>query len=350
MAELGVPALPVEEVSGAGSTAIDLTSLEEICHQAAVGAAQIVRHMRLELADEHGRVAAKAYKSSAVDPVTAVDEASEKFLQHFLLSALPGSEILGEEQGQVVNQQSLAEAEDWDSQHEGVSAGRAMATNWQQRHQVGECVAANRVVWVVDPIDGTVNFLYGQPDYAVSVAACVEGVPTAAAVIHIATGQVYLARVGGPARLSDSVSATGSEVKGAERSARILSGPQESELASALVATGFGYVAAQREMQARVLTQLLPRVRDIRRGGSAALDLCHLATGTVDAYYEHGLGAWDYAAGVLIAARSGVNTIFPRLQFEKSENLLVMAAKSETFARLSRVLKGAGAGVSLASN
>lgn len=349
MAELGIPALPVEEVSGAGSTAIDLTSLEEICHQAAVGAAQIVRHTRQELADEHGRVAAKAYKSSAVDPVTAVDEASEKFLQHFLLRALPGSEILGEEQGQVVNQQSLAQAEDWDSQHEGVLAGRSMATHWQNRRQVGECVAANRVVWVVDPIDGTVNFLYGQPDYAVSVAACVEGVPIAAAVIHVATGQVYLARVGGSARLFD-VNATGSEVKGAERSGRILRGPKESELASALVATGFGYVASQREMQARVLVQLLPRVRDIRRGGSAALDLCHLATGTVDAYYEHGLGAWDYAAGVLIAARSGVNTFFPRLQREKTENLLVIAAKSETLAGLSRVLKGTGAGVSLASN
>ena len=344
LVNLGIPAFLAAEISATGVAGIDLPSLEDICVQAAVSAAQIVRNMREELADEYGRIAAKGHKSSAVDPVTVVDEASEKFLQHFLLSALPGSAILGEEEGGIVDESKLSKAGGWDSEHGGIEAGRAFAVD-QQRELTGECVAASEVVWVVDPIDGTVNFLYGQPDYAVSVAATVNGISIAAAVIQVPTGEVYSARVAGPARYRQCT-----EARGVESLGRTLRAPGPTELGEALVATGFSYVASQRERQAQVLTQLLPHVRDIRRGGSAALDLCHLAAGTVDVYYEHGLGAWDYAAGVLIAARSGVNAIFPRLRFEKVEKLLVMGAKPEILSELSRVLGLAGAGVSLASN
>jgi myo-inositol-1(or 4)-monophosphatase len=135
-----------------------------------------------------------------------------------------------------------------------------------------------------------VNYLYGLPQYAVSLAAEVDGVVVAGVVHNAATGTVWTAAVG----------------HGAWREGRRLTGSPVSELGQALVATGFGYAAARRAEQAAVLATLLPQVRDIRRFGAASLDLCAAAEGMVDAYYERGLAEWDLAAGGLIAREAGL--------------------------------------------
>jgi myo-inositol-1(or 4)-monophosphatase len=150
------------------------------------------------------------------------------------------------------------------------------------------------VRWVVDPIDGTTNFLYGLPAYAVSIAAEVDGQVVAGVVLNAATGELWSATAGGGAHLTvpgtDPVRLTGS---------------RPASLAQALVATGFGYRAEHRRAQAAVVAALLPEVRDIRRYGSSALDLCTVAAGRVDAYYELHLNRWDFAAGALVAAEAG---------------------------------------------
>jgi myo-inositol-1(or 4)-monophosphatase len=196
-------------------------------------------------------------KSSPVDVVTAVDRASEELVVGRLLAARPDDGVLGEE----------------GASREGSS----------------------RVRWVVDPIDGTVNFLYGVPAYAVSIAAEVDGATVAGVVLNVATGELFSAVVGGGAQLTlpgagDAVSLT-------------VSSPPS--LAQALVATGFGYRVEQRRAQGAAVAELLPLVRDIRRIGSSALDLCAVAAGRVDGYYESGLNPWDHAAAALIAAEAG---------------------------------------------
>jgi myo-inositol-1(or 4)-monophosphatase len=152
------------------------------------------------------------------------------------------------------------------------------------------------LTWVVDPIDGTVNYLYGLPAYAVSVAVVtgdprVDGdwQPLAGCVHDAATGQTWTASLGGGAYLDG----------------RRLHAPRPPDLSGALVGTGFGYRSDRRRAQARVVADLLPRVRDIRRFGCAALDLCNVAAGRLDAYYERGLNPWDIAAGVLVVTESG---------------------------------------------
>jgi myo-inositol-1(or 4)-monophosphatase len=153
---------------------------------------------------------------------------------------------------------------------------------------------------VVDPIDGTVNFVYGIPAYAVSVAV-VAGTPDVAGswepiagcVYDAASGQAYTAAAGAGAWL-DGV--------------RLGPGPRTvPALDQALVATGFGYESARRRAQAAVLLDLLPRVRDVRRVGCSALDLCGVAAGRYDGYYERGLHTWDFAAALLVASESGVS-------------------------------------------
>jgi myo-inositol-1(or 4)-monophosphatase len=153
---------------------------------------------------------------------------------------------------------------------------------------------------VVDPIDGTVNYLYGIPAYAVSVAV-VTGDPTrpgqwqalAGAVFNPELDELFSAHLGGGARLVDA------------RGNRALRATDATDLALALVATGFSYDAQTRARQAAVLVELLPQVRDIRRHGGAALDLCGLAAGRIDAYYEAALNPWDRAAGELVAREAG---------------------------------------------
>ncbi len=196
-------------------------------------------------------------KSSPVDMVTAVDRACEELVGNRLLGARPDDGLLGEE----------------GSDRPGSSGVR----------------------WIVDPIDGTTNFVYGLPAYAVSIAAEVDGQAVAGVVLNAATGELWSATAGGGAHLT---------VPGAGPVR--LTGSRPASLDRALVATGFGYRAEQRRAQAAVVAGLLPEVRDIRRHGSAALDLCTVAAGRVDAYYEMHLNPWDFAAGALVAAEAGV--------------------------------------------
>ena len=202
-------------------------------------------------------------KTSMTDPVTVIDTSVETHLREEIESSRPGDRVLGEEGGEP----------------SGADAGPP---------------GGGGVRWVVDPVDGTVNLLYGIPFTAVSVAAEVDGLVVAGAVHNIVTRETWSAGLGRGATLRD--------VDGATRSLR---GSGCEDLSLALVGTGFGYDADMRVEQGRVVSGLLPRVRDIRRCGSAALDLCMVAGGRLDAYYERGLKPWDYAAGALVAREAG---------------------------------------------
>jgi myo-inositol-1(or 4)-monophosphatase len=219
-------------------------ALEQLAIELAEGAAAVVREHRSGAV----RVAAK---STATDLVTEADRATERWLVEQIAVRRPEDGILGEEGGG----------------REGTSGVR----------------------WVLDPIDGTVNFVLGLPQFAVSVAAEVAGRPVAGAVVNPLTGETFHARRGGGAYL------------GGAR----LAGPREVPLARAVVGTGFGYDAAMRARQAALLDRLLPAVGDVRRLGAAALDLCFVAAGRLDAYFEAGLNEWDHAAGGLIAGEAG---------------------------------------------
>ena len=298
-----------DEVSTAGEAGastrektLSPADLEAVALEVAREAAVLIRRRRGELADEHGHVGVVGTKTSEVDPVTEVDQASEKVITEQLLQRVPGSRVLGEESGLS-----------------------------------SEDSAPGEVLWIVDPIDGTVNFLYGVPAYAVSIAAVVDEQPVAGVVVDV-TGQVaYVAHAGGPARrlqdIADKAAAVTLRVEPAEQ--EVAPG---GALGKALVATGFSYVAEDRRRQAERLTRLLPQVRDIRRIGSAALDLCRVASGEVDAYFEHGLGPWDHAAGCLIAARAGAISVAPDYDVTKEEKALVLAVKPGVAAELAELL------------
>lgn len=202
-------------------------------------------------------VAGVATKSTDTDVVTAADRAVEQEVVAALRRARPRDTVLGEEYGSAYP---------------------------------GAGTEPGQVRWVLDPIDGTVNYLYGLPWYAVSLAAEVDGEMVAGVVRNAATGQEWTAAAG----------------HGAWRDGRRLRGSDQDRLGQALVATGFGYHPARRAQQASVVAGLLDQVRDIRRFGSAALDLCLAAEGAVDAYFERGLNLWDRAAGGLIATEAGL--------------------------------------------
>jgi myo-inositol-1(or 4)-monophosphatase len=225
--------------------------LLEIAIEVAREAAATARQMRAE------GVSVAATKSTATDVVTAADQAVERQVIDRLRQARPGDAVLGEEYG------------DGDGRPEP---------------------GAPRVRWIVDPIDGTVNYLYGLPYCAVSLAVEVDGAVVAGVVRNIFTGEEWTATAGG----------------GAYRAGERLRCSTETDLGQALVATGFGYAPGRRAHQARVLAELIPYVRDIRRQGSAALDLCLVAEGRLDAYYEKGLNTWDHAAGGLVATEAGL--------------------------------------------
>nr|WP_284046676.1 inositol monophosphatase family protein [Actinoplanes maris] len=195
-------------------------------------------------------------KSTATDVVTAADKAVERQVIEALRESRPGDGVLGEEYGTT----EAAEP------------------------------SAGSVRWILDPIDGTVNYLYGLPQYAVSLAAELDGEVVAGVVVNAATGDEWTATRGG----------------GAWRGDRRLHGSAPAGLGQALVGTGFGYDARRRAHQGRVLAELITQVRDIRRFGAAALDLCAVAEGTLDAYYEKGLNPWDWAAGGLVATEAGI--------------------------------------------
>lgn len=211
-------------------------------------------------------------KSSTTDIVTDVDRAAETLIVERIRTARPDDGIVGEEGTGVV----------------GTSG----------------------IDWVVDPIDGTTSFVYSYPGYSVSIAAATDAGTIVGAVADPVHGHLYSAALGMGAHRS---STSGSSTSGSSTSGSDLSHPltvnKVDQLGSALVATGFGYEASRRAKQAVVLTGLLPEVRDIRRSGSAALDLCFVACGQVDAYFEVGLNMWDLAAGLLIAQEAGASSI-----------------------------------------
>jgi myo-inositol-1(or 4)-monophosphatase len=174
--------------------------------------------------------------------------------------------------------------------------GTARPDDGMLGEEAGYTPGTSGLTWVVDPIDGTVNYLYGIPAYAVSVAV-VTGDPTVDGAWSPVAGCVH-----SPAGGETWTAALG---QGAFLGARRLRLACPPGLPKALVATGFGYRVARRRSQAQVVASVLPRVRDIRRFGCASLDLCMVATGRVDAYYERGLHAWDMAAARLVVTESG---------------------------------------------
>lgn len=251
-----------------------ISELRELAEDLAVKAAQRVERQR----QAYGATLATTVrtKSSEVDPVTAVDAASEEFIVSELQRLRPDDGVVAEE-------------------------GHSF-------------ISTSGVTWIIDPIDGTVNFLYGIPHYAVSIAASYESEIVAGTVVNCATGVCYSAGRG-----------QGSAIKHRDK-VESLQCSKATSLSQALVATGFSYVASRRKSQAELLAGVLPKVRDIRRQGSAALDLCSLAAGTVDAYYEHALNAWDYAAGALIAREAGAEVSIPALDISGSEGEAVLAS------------------------
>ncbi len=239
--------------------------LRSVAETLAAEAAQFVRFRRAEVFGAHAGATgsgAVRSKSTPTDPVTVVDTETERLLRDRLAQLRPGEPILGEEGGGPVD-------------------------------------ATDAVTWVLDPIDGTVNFVYGIPAYAVSVGAQRNGVSVAGAVADVVGGRVYSAATGLGAHFID------------EQGTHPLRCADVDDLSMALLGTGFGYSIARRTTQATLLAQLLPLVRDVRRIGSAALDLCMVAAGRLDAYYEHGLQVWDRAAGALIAAEAGARVLVP---------------------------------------
>lgn len=226
----------------------DLRSLAERVARAAGELVQRGRPARVEVAST---------KSSPVDVVTQMDADSEALLRRLILAERPDDAILGEEEGHVAGPSGLT--------------------------------------WVIDPIDGTVNYLYGIPAYAISVAV-VRGTPDpalwtplAGCVHHVVDGRTWTASRGGGATLDGAP----------------LRVNAAKPLAQSLVGTGFGYASERRAAQAQVLTHVLPLVRDIRRIGSAAIDLCMVADGSLDLVYERGLNPWDMAAGGLVVTEAG---------------------------------------------
>jgi myo-inositol-1(or 4)-monophosphatase len=218
-----------------------------------------------------GRPEVVEVKSSPTDVVTQMDRQSEALITENIRAVRPGDAILGEEGGQT--------------------AGGLPGSGGGAGSGPGHGTA--RVRWVVDPLDGTVNYLYGLPDWSVSVAAEVDGTVVAGVVDVPRHGETFTAALGGGAWLHR------------EGGALPLHCTTGVALGQALIATGFGYAAERRRVQGEVAAALLPHVRDIRRGGSASVDLCSVAAGRVDAFYERGLHYWDYAAGGLIAREAG---------------------------------------------
>jgi myo-inositol-1(or 4)-monophosphatase len=276
--------------------------LRSVAETLAAEAAEFVRRRRTEVfGTESGASTATASdvvraKTTPTDPVTVVDTETERLLRDRLAQLRPGDPILGEEGGGPTDP----------------SATRADA-----------------VTWVLDPIDGTVNFVYGIPAYAVSVGAQVNGVSVAGAVADVVAGRVYSAAIGLGAHVADE------HGTGPLRCATV------EDLSMALLGTGFGYSRRRRATQAALLARMLPVVRDVRRIGSAALDLCMVAAGRLDAYYEHGLQVWDCAAGALIAAEAGARVMLPAPDVPAGSAGLVVAAApgiaDELLAALDRV-------------
>jgi myo-inositol-1(or 4)-monophosphatase len=244
----------VDERIGRAAAPDDVAALRAVAERVATEATEHLRGLPRPWESRTGpgsSMPGVSTKSSPTDVVTAADTAVEALVRRRLAELRPGEPVVGEERGGVAGQ--------------------------------------GGVTWVVDPIDGTVNFLYGLPWYAVSVAATRDGVSIAGAVAEPATGRLWSAARG----------------CGATCDGRDLRATEVTDLALTLVGTGFSYRAERRARQATVVAALLPRVRDLRRAGASALDVCAVAAGWMDAYVEHGTHWWDWAASTLIAEEAG---------------------------------------------
>lgn len=217
-------------------------------HELAIAIAQEAGGYLAAHAGDHLSISTK---SSPTDTVTNVDRAAEALIVRLITETRPHDGILGEE-----------------------GTSRPGTTG---------------VRWIVDPLDGTVNYVYGIGAYAASIGVEVNGELAAGAVYDAARGHLYEGVRGG----------------GARRDGEPLTCSSATDLALSLVGTGFGYAEDVRTRQGAIVARLLPQVRDIRRMGSAALDLCAVASGQLDAYYERGINPWDRAAGLVIAAEAG---------------------------------------------
>jgi myo-inositol-1(or 4)-monophosphatase len=272
------PALP---------SASEITDLRSLARNLALEAGAMIRGGRPD------QVLVAATKSTEVDPVTDMDRASEELLRRRLALRRPHDAVLGEEGDDVPGTSGLT--------------------------------------WVLDPIDGTVNYLYGIASFAVSVAVVAGGTdpatwtPLAGAVHSVVDGATWTAARG----------------QGAEKDGRELRVRRAPSLATSLVGTGFGYDADRRAQQAQVLAHVLPKVRDIRRLGAAAIDLCLLAEGSLDLYYERGLNPWDVAAGGLVAVEAGA--ALSGLRGAPATNLMTVAGSPDRQAELVALLEEARA-------
>lgn len=222
-------------------------------------------------------------KSSRTDMVTEMDRASEALVRDLVLGARPDDGFLGEESD--------------------------------------ESTGTSGVRWVVDPLDGTTNYLYGHAGWNVAVAAELDGRGVVGVVHDPLQGDVFAARLGG----------------GATRNGRTIAVSEQRQLATALCATGFAYDPDRRRRQAEVLAAVIPQIRDVRRVGAAAVDICSVACGRLDAYWERGLGPWDLAAGAVIATEAGAVVGDP------DELGYVLVAPPALFEALRRLLDVAGA-------
>ncbi|KAA0023398.1 inositol monophosphatase family protein [Antrihabitans cavernicola] len=279
---------------------VDLLELRDVAVRIAEEAAAHVRARRPEVFGGVGasRITDDAdsvqSKSTPTDPVTVVDTETEEVVRALLARLRPEDRILGEEGG-------------------------------------GSSQSLHGIRWVVDPIDGTVNFLYGIPAYAVSVGVQIEGRSVAGAVVDVAREYTYSAALGHGATRSGDGTRTDLRCTDIE------------SVSMALVATGFGYGAARRTAQGELIGALLPRVRDIRRIGSAALDLCMVASGQVDAHFEHGLSPWDWAAGALIAAEAGAHVHLPTADSMSAAGDVVVAVAPGIASELGAIFDEIGA-------
>ena len=292
---------PVDR-AGAAAAGVDLDALLTLAVGVVTRAGQLVRARA-------GDARAEGTKTSATDLVTDVDRASERLITDALLAARPDDGLLGEEDGE----------------RPGTSGVR----------------------WVLDPVDGTVNYAYGMPQYAVSLAAELSPPDPAADAREDADGRSGTRGGGEPlgdvvvgvvldvarGRLFTAVAGRGAHVDG-----RPLRGPGATDLASAMLGTGFSYDPARRRRWGQVLTEVVDQVRDVRRLGSAALDLCAVAEGRLDCYAERDLHAWDLAAAGLVAREAGCRV--EGLRGRRPGYDLVVAAPPALFDPLHDLLAG----------
>jgi myo-inositol-1(or 4)-monophosphatase len=262
-------------------TPLELAELLGVAVDLAHQAGTIVR-------DGRGGELTVAAKTSPTDPVTEVDRATEQFLVEQLRTRRPGDAVLGEE-----------------------GAERAGSTG---------------IRWLLDPIDGTVNFLYGVPQYAISVAAERDGETLIGCVHNPVSGETFMAVRGAGSWLG---------------SQRLTARGAATSLDQAVLGTGFSYDAGRRAGQGRVLAGVLPRVANLRRLGAASLDLCFVAAGRLDGYYEQGLALWDMAAGLLVAREAGA--VVSGLRGRPPNEVIAVAASPAVAGDLVRLLEELGA-------